>query len=98
MKFKPIVYPNILREKRVGCNLTQKQVSAHLNFVTENRISRWEQGQSIPNIYNLFRLAKLYNVHAEELYPEVNPAVHQQIADSHLSSVSGTSYRGLGNN
>ena len=69
MKFKPIVYPNILREKRVACKLTQKQVSAHLNFVTENRISRWEQGQSVPNIYNLFRLAKLYNVHAEELYP-----------------------------
>ena len=97
MKHKPIVYPNKLKEKRLQCNLTQKDVSAHLKFATENRISRWEQGQSIPSIYNLLKLAKLYNVHAEELYPEADysiPVVHQQIADSLLSSASGTFYIG----
>lgn len=96
MKFKPIVYPNILRQKRIENKLTQKAVSAYLNFVTENRISRWEQGQSIPNIYNLFKLAKLYHVHAEELYPEVtlNSITHQPMIESHLPAASDALYRG----
>ena len=81
MKFKPIVYPNILREKRLQQKLTQKQVSVYLKFSSEDRISRWEQGQCIPNIYNLFKLAKLYNTHAEELYPN-REVINPQVSDS----------------
>lgn len=64
-------YPNKLKEHRLRCKLTQRQVSAFLKFNSEDRISRWEQGQAVPNIQNLFKLSILFNTQPQELYPEL---------------------------
>lgn len=71
MKNIQFKYPNTLKEHRLKRNLTQRQVSAYLKFNSEDRISRWEQGQSLPSIKNLFKLAELFNVKPGELYPEL---------------------------
>ncbi len=60
--------PNKLREYRQLSNLTQSDVAEKLGFKSTDRISRWEKGRQYPHVVNLIQLAKLYGVHAEELY------------------------------
>ena len=71
MKNITFKYPNKLKELRIAHSLKQTEVSAHLGFTGEERISRWEQGQALPSIPNLIKLSKLFKVHAEEMYPEM---------------------------
>jgi transcriptional regulator with XRE-family HTH domain len=70
MKTKNIV-PNKLLEHRKRVGLTQRQVATLLGFVSDERISRWEKGDGVPHIVNLFRLSKLYEVTPQKLYPEL---------------------------
>lgn len=62
-------YPNKLKELRKSHCLKQTDVSAFMGFTGEERISRWERGQAMPNSSNLIKLAKFYNVRIEEIYP-----------------------------
>ena len=59
---------NTLREHRIRKGLTQLQVAEYLGFKSTDRISKWESGLMYPQVTNLFKLAKLYNVSAENLY------------------------------
>jgi transcriptional regulator with XRE-family HTH domain len=61
-------YPNTLKELRLKNNFTQKQVATYLNLQSENRLCRWEQGQSYPSVFNLIKLCKLYEVPIENIY------------------------------
>lgn len=56
-----------LRKSR---ELTQEQLAEQLN-VSRQSISKWESGDSDPSTSNLFALAKLYGISAEELLKEV---------------------------
>ncbi len=59
-KRKDIV-PNKLKE----CRLTA-------GFTSEERISHWEKGKNIPNLFNLFKLARIYKTTPMFLYPELD--------------------------
>ena len=71
MKNITFKYPNKLKELRKTHKFTQKDISTYLEFTGEERISRWEQGQALPSIPNLIKLSKLFQIHAEEMYPEM---------------------------
>lgn len=60
--------PNTLKEHRLKANLTQTEVANALGFKSNDRISYWEQGLTYPHVKNLFKIAKIYGVIAEELY------------------------------
>lgn len=62
-------HTNNLRECRKRVNLKQIDVALALGFKSTDRISRWEKGTAFPHVLNLFKLARLYGVNAEELYP-----------------------------
>jgi transcriptional regulator with XRE-family HTH domain len=64
--------PNNLKEYRLKAGLRQIDVAKLLGFTTEERICHWEKGRNIPNIINLFKLAKIYKVRAEELYNKIS--------------------------
>jgi len=51
--------------------MKQSDVAVSLGFASTDRISRWEQGQTFPHVINLFKLAHLYRVSPQDLYPEV---------------------------
>jgi transcriptional regulator with XRE-family HTH domain len=59
---------NNLKECRKNAGLTQLEVAQQLGLKSMDRISKWEHGRKNPSIENLFRLAKIYEVKAEELY------------------------------
>lgn len=61
-------YPNKLKELRSANNLTLKEVAKVLNLRSENRLCRWERGQSYPSLVNLMKLSKVYKVPVDEIY------------------------------
>jgi len=63
------VIANNLKEYRLKAGLTQKQVATRLGFASEERISHWEKGNNVPNIFNLMKLCKTYEATFEMLYP-----------------------------
>lgn len=69
MKEKP--YANDLRKRRLAKGLRQTDVARLLGLDCADRLSRWENGLSVPSVPNLFRLAAVYGVMPHELYPEL---------------------------
>ncbi|MBS4750249.1 helix-turn-helix domain-containing protein [Granulicatella sp. zg-ZJ] len=57
---------SLLKKARVDKGLSQEEV-ANVLFVTRQTISRWEQNNTLPNIYVLETLSQLYGVGLEEL-------------------------------
>ena len=61
----------VIKEYRMNCNMTQEFVAESLG-VSRQAVSKWESGVTSPSTSNLFALAKLFNVSAEELIHKVN--------------------------
>ena len=59
------------KELRLRKGLAQLDVANHLGFRSTDRISRWESGLTYPHLVNALKLAKLYDVSVEELYPDI---------------------------
>ena len=64
-----------LSELRRKNKLTQLEVAEKLNY-SDKAVSKWEQGESLPGIEVLYKLAKLYGVSMDYIVgeKEVNPA------------------------
>lgn len=60
---------NILRLRK-SRGITVKQLQEYLGFETPQAIYKWQWGQSLPNIDNLFALSKILNVSMEEILVE----------------------------
>ena len=61
-----------LTENRKKAGLTQKQVAEHIG-ISAQAVSKWENGQSEPDIQSLCMLADLYNVSLDELVGRATP-------------------------
>ena len=59
-----------LKAHRAKYKMTQEFVAESIG-VSRQAVSKWENGTSDPSTSNLFALAKLYGVSAEELLKEV---------------------------
>ena len=79
----PMKYPNSLRKHRKNTGMRQREVARALGLNTTERISKWENGHSIPALSSLFRLAMLYHVSPQELYDEM----YHSIATSSVSTI-----------
>jgi len=64
--------PNTLKIHRKKAKLTQEQVALKLGFTSKDRICKWEKGKTYPHVVNLFKLADLYMVLPNELYPNLS--------------------------
>ncbi|MNW45651.1 anaerobic benzoate catabolism transcriptional regulator [compost metagenome] len=58
------------RKYRSRFNVSQRQVSLDLN-VSENHIRSIESGRGNPDAKLLFKLSKYFDVHPEELFPDL---------------------------
>lgn len=59
-----------LKQHRTRCKMTQEFVAETIG-VSRQAVSKWESGTSDPSTSNLFALAKLYGISAEDLLKEV---------------------------
>ena len=55
-----------LRSARLAKELTQTEVAKQL-YVTRQTISRWEQGKTLPNIYAIQELSRIYDISLNDL-------------------------------
>jgi len=60
---------NNIKKFRKSKKLTQEQVAEKLN-VSRQTVSKWESGETIPDIYNCCELAKLYEITVDDLINE----------------------------
>lgn len=85
----------ILRKKQ---RMTQLELSEYL-FVTHQAVSKWERGESFPDISLIPELAKLFNISISELWKE--PISHtdvsflQQITELSHTSISENLFQGV---
>ena len=61
-----------LAQLRKGARLTQQQLAEKLNY-SDKAISRWERGETLPDIETLCRVCELYGVRFEYLLQEEQP-------------------------
>ena len=87
-KIYPIVYPNSLRKYRKAAGLRQLEVAQALGLNSIERISKWENGHSIPKGKSLFHLAVLYRVSPQQLFSEMYEASSNPISSSTSEAVS----------
>ena len=57
---------NFLKELRKGKGLTQEQLAEHFN-VSSRTVSRWENGNNMPDISILVELAEFYGIELREI-------------------------------
>lgn len=83
---KQIITDNLISLRKAH-NLTQQDVANYLNY-TDKAVSRWETGESLPDISILQKLAEYYGVdfnylistHSEPITPEAPSASHIKVA------------------
>lgn len=67
----------VLKDRRLQCKMTQEFVADALG-VSRQAVSKWENGTVDPSTSNLLALAKLYDLSAEELLQNVEPAQNKK--------------------
>ena len=74
-KTKNLIGDNISAyRKRIG--LTQKGLAEELNY-SDKAVSKWERGESIPDVLTLVQLAELFGVSVNELVADPNALPEQ---------------------
>ena len=68
MEIKQIIANNII-ELRKNKHWTQAELAERLNF-TDKAVSKWERGESTPDVDTLFNMAKLFNVSVDYFFYE----------------------------
>lgn len=58
-----------LLQLRKEKNMSQESLACELN-ITRQAISKWESGQSIPDVDNMKRLAQVFNISVDDLLNE----------------------------
>lgn len=89
---KEDVLRNNLMSLRKNKGLTQKELAISLNY-SDKVISKWERGESVPNVEALEQIAHFYNCSIDDLINENLDSDEETITSSALKvvKVSGTS-------
>lgn len=64
-KLKKTISKNLIRYRKMN-NLTQMELAVALNY-SDKAISKWERGESLPDIYVLSLIADFYNITVNDL-------------------------------
>jgi DNA-binding XRE family transcriptional regulator len=71
--------PNKLRRCRKLAGYNQQEVAQLLGHKSANRLCRWENGQSLPNLPNALKLGALYKILVEEIYFDMYQKQHDEL-------------------
>ncbi len=71
--------PNLLRKYRKVRGYRQKDVAKILNLRSPSRVSRWEKGLCLPSFSNALRLAVVYRVMVDVIYPDLLANLREDI-------------------
>jgi transcriptional regulator with XRE-family HTH domain len=75
--------PNALRKHRKAAGLSQ-QVLAKLIGVDPSWLSRWENGDTLPNLVSAIHLSILFGVPVNELFGDLVEVIREEVARGKL--------------
>lgn len=81
------IMTNLFAEHRKRAGLTQKQVGDYIG-ISPQAVSKWENGQTEPDIDTLYKLATLYNVTVDELVDKKTESESGEIKESDVPKKS----------
>ena len=76
-QFKAIVAKNLANYRKIN-NLTQLDLAEKLSY-SDKAISKWERGESLPDLYTLQRIADLYGITINDLVYEKQEIIKPKI-------------------
>ena len=56
-----------IRELRIAKHLRVEDISAYMGFETPQAVYKWQRGQSMPTVDNLYALSALFGVPVDEI-------------------------------
>ncbi len=56
-----------IKQLRMERGLTIRDVSEYMGFTTEQAVCKWQRGDSLPTVDNLYALSKLYGTTMEDI-------------------------------
>jgi transcriptional regulator with XRE-family HTH domain len=65
--------------------MLQVEVAQLLGHLNPDRICDWEKGYAMPSVANLFKLATVFGVTAEELYRDVRATAVKEVEEKRVS-------------
>lgn len=94
---KAVIAANIA-ELRKKNGMTQQDLAAKLNY-TDKAISKWERGESIPDVLVLKQIADMYGVTVDylltDVHEETKPAVPEEATDDTMKKRQSLRTRGF---
>ena len=91
---KAVIAANVADLRR-RCGMTQQDLAEKLNY-TDKAISKWERGESIPDVLVLKSIADLFGVTVDYLLEEVHPVVVEADSEKRESLLKQQSLRTRG--
>lgn len=76
-KLKKTISKNLIKYRKMN-NLTQLELAVELNY-SDKAISKWERGESLPDIYVLSLIADFYNITVNDLISDHNFGENKKI-------------------
>ncbi len=56
-----------IRELRRRCNLRVEDVAEFMGFESEQAVYKWQRGDSLPNLDNLYALSRLFHTTVDDI-------------------------------
>ena len=56
-----------IKELRKECGFTIREVSEYMGFTTDQAVCKWQRGDSLPTVDNLYALSRLYGTTMEDI-------------------------------
>lgn len=75
-QFKKIVSENLIKYRKIN-GLTQSQLAYELNY-SDKAISKWERGESLPDLYTMNIIADFYGITVNDLLEIKEPEMKLQ--------------------
>ena len=56
-----------IKELRRECGFTIHEISEYMGFTTDQAVCKWQRGESLPTVDNLYALSRLYGKSMEDI-------------------------------
>ena len=73
----PVATGENIRRMRMERGMTVKDLQAYFGFEEPRAIYKWQKGDSLPTVDNLYALGKLFNVSMDQILIPVTAQLHK---------------------
>ena len=63
----PVLTGLRIKKLRKERNITIRQLQEYMGFTTDQAVCKWQRGESLPTVDNLYALSKLYGKSMEDI-------------------------------